>query len=622
MSEQVVATQFPSAYYNSLTPVTLLNPKLASIVTSVSTATRISLRLASIIAEAFLESLKYGTATSMDLSKRMLISAISAARIHHSSRMYNEYEIRDSISQAYYQTLDNYTNLGIYLINNTFSLAELFIHTGLHLTSKTVKTGICAAEESVRIIDGLFGSTDTSRALASIISLVRREVYEDDEFHLAKLGNVVVLRAITKAMIAFACLQNVTHMRSIGTRTLLMNVSRFIRYASASYGKNFMKILGIGVLDDILHQDSRHHPNHYSFARHTSLPLESILLSSFTNISSLSSHRLHSLVHYVAVDHSAQAIVLTCRGTLGLSDILTDLTCDYAELHVWGKSYLAHAGMLQSARILASSRSEVYQTIRQALLDHPGYGLVLCGHSLGGGVAALLSILWSVKTSICPTTKTKRFATSEESGLPIGRPIHCFAYGVPCVVSLNLSKECSGLITSVVNRYDLVPCLSLGLLKDFKNIAMSLYEESHIADLVISSVLAINSGYRSKEQGNAENNQPQDLAAKQQALTLDPLAGDPDRDWFWSLIKTMRADMASEKLYPPGALYLLDTKSTLSEQGSRPAVPATRVTMHLCENVEERFSEITFSKSMFMDHSPRCYEDTLALLAREACETI
>ncbi|KAK9768193.1 hypothetical protein K7432_001389 [Basidiobolus ranarum] len=844
MTEEMVETQFPSTYYNPLTPTTLLNPEVANFITTVSTATRISLRLASIITEAIFESLKYSTSTSMDLSKRVLISAISAAKTIHSSKMYQENEIRDSISQAYFKTLDRYTTLGVYLINNTFSLAELFIHTGFQLTSKTVKTGISAAEESVRIIDGLFGSTDTSRALAAIVALVKREVYEDEDFHLAKLGNIVVLRTITKAMIAFACLQSVTHMRSSSSvrlvlmyentvstegqallktqkrgcsdhhkpnsspskglqrksvitdstsfiaqettvsswtydstlsmkqdhptdynnpsiashssdevnifaqssshsrteesefnhrdrngeyttipnneqnptyngghsaavnngfyklfqtinrrvthrksitmhgetkqsnnlsnsplahqtlkhqpdphnlgdpetnrqilsnpcscgsthsdsnsaggfavqnfpqRPLIRNVSRFIRYASASYGKNFMKILGIGVLDDILHQDARHHPNHYAFAKHTSHPLESILLSSFTNMSSLSSHRLHNLVHYVAVDHSIHAIVLTCRGTLGLSDVLTDLTCDYAEMHVWGKRHLAHAGMLQSARILASARSEVHQIILQALIDHPNYGLVLCGHSLGGGVAALLSILWSVKVPSHSSIEENCFVTSLESGLPPGRSIHCFGYGMPCVASLDLSKECSGLVTSVVNHYDIVPCLSLGLLKDFKNVAMSLYEEAHIADRIISSVLGIHSGqsiYSKISRTNSSFSSSTNTMDEHQLSTLDPLDGDPDRDWFWSLIKTMRADMSSEKLYPPGVLYLLDTKATLDVQPTQRAIPATRVTMHRCENVEERFSEIMFSKSMLLDHSPRSYEDTIALLVR------
>ena len=35
-------------------------------------------------------------------------------------------------------------------------------------------------------------------------------------------------------------------------------------------------------------------------------------------------------------------------------------------------------------------------------------------------------------------------------------------------------------------------------------------------------------------------------------------------DWMMSLIKTMRADMDSEKLYPPGSVYIIASLSFLS----------------------------------------------------------
>lgn len=71
--------------------------------------------------------------------------------------------------------------------------------------------------------------------------------------------------------------------------------------------------------------------------------------------------------------------------------------------------------------------------MRKALEDYPAYGLVLTGHSLGGGAAALLSILWS-----CPSTfydahvaslpgaaatvgQRTPFVTNFSSGLPSGR---------------------------------------------------------------------------------------------------------------------------------------------------------------------------------------------------------
>ncbi|KAF9961335.1 hypothetical protein BGZ65_010841, partial [Modicella reniformis] len=303
---------------------------------------------------------------------------------------------------------------------------------------------------------------------------------------------------------------------------LIRNIQRFMRYASASYGHNFMRILGIGAIGDAVYSPYGDHPNHHAFAAHTSTPLDSILLSSFTDSGvkgNFQAPKMHSLVHYINLDHGAQCVVLTCRGTLGLSDVLTDLCAHYDDLvlptllpngkrgeqHASPK-YKVHAGMYASARLLSLESSTVFRTIKKALEDYPEYGLVLCGHSLGGGVAAILSLLWSTKkedfvaymeqeekssdgkddtsnvNSEASTNGQRRrhfthpeittpFVTSPGSGLPAGRPIHCYAYGPPCVMSLPLSKYCQGLITTIVHQYDLVPTLSLGLLRDFKNVA-------------------------------------------------------------------------------------------------------------------------------------------------------
>lgn len=89
-----------------------------------------------------------------------------------------------------------------------------------------------------------------------------------------------------------------------------------------------------------------------------------------------------AVVSYVSVDHKLEIVVLSCRGSLGLSDILTDLTCDFETVtiphaHPQGHYYV-HSGMWHSAMQLR--RGVVHETIRQALLQYPAYSLVLCGH--------------------------------------------------------------------------------------------------------------------------------------------------------------------------------------------------------------------------------------------------
>lgn len=464
--------------------------------------------------------------------------------------------------------------------------------------------------------------------------------------------------------IARSPLQLEPNPRNFPRAHLVQNIGRFMRYASAAYGESFMRILGIGSMPHVLPTSYQHHSNHYAFSHHTGVPVEDILLSSYTDHSvfNINNPQIHALVHYVTVDHKAQAIVLTCRGTLGLSDVLTDLTCDYAEFvlpcdddlkddgeaEVAGgrRKFRAHAGMLGSAQLLAKQKGKVYRIIKDALEEWSDYGLVLCGHSLGAGVASLLSVLWSEERDVFLAREKEKvigltgfaeytipFVTSYASGLPPGRPIHCYAYGVPCTMSLELAKYCGqGLVTSIVHSYDIVPSLSLGLLKDFKNIAVSLHEEGKVTEEILTRILG---KYRKSKRASAAGGEMftnplgSHSSDPSTSTSVTALEGDDEDDqWFWAVIKTMRADMRAEKLYPPSTLYHIEAIPQLvvhtGEQLRTPHVAAKaertkqahKVVFKRCDDVEARFSEIVFSRSMFSDHSPREYEKCVELLWR------
>lgn len=83
------------------------------------------------------------------------------------------------------------------------------------------------------------------------------------------------------------------------------------------------------------------------------------------------------------------------------------------------------------------------------------------------------------------------FVTSFSSDLPPGRPISCFTYGVPCVASLDLVKYCHGLVVSTVHNYDIVPTLSLGVLRDFKSMAMGFYAEQGVCEEIVGRVIGL-----------------------------------------------------------------------------------------------------------------------------------
>jgi len=313
----------------------------------------------------------------------------------------------------------------------------------------------------------------------------------------------------------------------------LNNIYRFSKFVSASYGKTFMQVMKIGVVDSLYTEDSEYPENHYAFSIHTKIPLNCILLSSFSsplvtdsyiynnkdpsqsvNISKIEdSACLQEIVYYLVIDHKSKAIVLTLRGTLGLTDVLTDLTCNYLDIEITFEDerkfstssenknenhiFSVHSGMYYAAKWLAYDCKKLHEVINLTLKKYPKYGLVICGHSLGGGVASLLSVLWSIpknKSIHAKSWVNTSFVTSESSCIVSGRPIYCYAYGCPSVMSLDLAKRCKGLVTSIINQYDLIPRLSIGLIKDIKNAINFILDENNnnLSERIFNKVILNN----------------------------------------------------------------------------------------------------------------------------------
>jgi len=444
---------------------------------------------------------------------------------------------------------------------------------------------------------------------------------------------------------------------------LVKTIRRFSRFASASYGSNFLRVMGLSSSEEQLSKSTElmtlnTHHEHSSFSTHTGLPPHTILLSSFfdpkgvTGNTDWSPSAISPLIHFISIDDDSKAVVLTCRGTLGFEDVLTDMTCDYDDLFWQGRSYKVHKGIHASARrLLGGNGSRVIATIRATLEQYPDYGLILCGHSLGGAVAAVLAILISepsndTSQSAFVTAEKPKLLTHRNTGdlftshvppitLPAGRPIHVYAYGTPACVSELLRVATRGLITTIVNHADIVPCLSLGILHDFRTVALHLKTDTSDALGALKTRVwqrvknAVASSFYNNSKGPPP---PENLAG-------DGLGEDT---WAWSALKTLRAAMVNDKLVPPGEVFIVETSRVfdrLDPDVAREAVfgpddtkddrteklyralgrPATRVQLKLVRDVETRFGELRFGRDMFGDHSPGRYEAALAALENGIC---
>ncbi|KAE8148492.1 hypothetical protein BDV25DRAFT_16963 [Aspergillus avenaceus] len=418
----------------------------------------------------------------------------------------------------------------------------------------------------------------------------------------------------------------------------VQNIRRFCRFSSASYGSQALKVMGVPRMTRALPYQEADSQEHNDFSDHTGLPASTILLSSFVDPAGGSNAAGETgtgfpLVHYLFLDHESKAVVLTLRGTWGFEDVLTDMTCEYDDLEWQGKSWKVHKGMHSSAkRLLMGGGGRVMITIKDALEKFPDYGVIFCGHSLGGGVAALLATMISEPNS--DSTGTSFVTASYQSTaqrlllhggkvsnstahfLPAGRPIHVYAYGPPAAMSPFLRRATRGLITTIVNGQDVVPSLSLGILHDMHTVSVAFKSDV--------------SGTRSHVQCRVWDSLRQSIINKfyvKEAPILQHAGDGIGEDASaWKTLKTLREEMLAPKLMPPGEVFVVETMrvlqrdaftTTMGEDGSpRLGRPATRVQLKFIRDVETIFGEMRFGSGMFSDHNPARYEASLAALSR------
>jgi pimeloyl-ACP methyl ester carboxylesterase len=200
-------------------------------------------------------------------------------------------------------------------------------------------------------------------------------------------------------------------------------------FALASYGFTLLKLLGLmdsshdvfldGArgLDIVMHQ--------------LGLSEEDILLAN------LDGEELGLPRHYVARDAATKSVVVSIRGTNSVSDVILDLICDSAP---FADGY-AHTGMRDAAFAVYNSTVE---TVRVALAANPGFSLVITGHSMGGGIAVLLT-----KILIDSPLKCDGIRCYAISPPPVFGPIHA------------IDPAWSRVLESFILEDDIVPRLSL-----------------------------------------------------------------------------------------------------------------------------------------------------------------
>ena len=138
---------------------------------------------------------------------------------------------------------------------------------------------------------------------------------------------------------------------------------------------------------------------------------------------------------YFLIRHEAtKSIVLCIRGTWNIKDYIVDFKCEGIG---WG-SGKAHEGIALIANLLLQD-NDLNICIEKAMKENPDWRVVTVGHSLGAGIAALVTLKWHYNKMY-------------------NQPI-CFAIAPPPCLSASVWDKGIGYIYSFVNEDDVVPRL-------------------------------------------------------------------------------------------------------------------------------------------------------------------
>ena len=207
------------------------------------------------------------------------------------------------------------------------------------------------------------------------------------------------------------------------------DAKRYVRYATAVYGQAMIYAAEMDARGNFeferlgeLTKDS--------ISKHISIPSEDIQLLDVDYDGDI-----HHLRHFVAIDHEHKKVILSIRGTFNLNEVVVDVTA-FSREFCGGEAHSEMATMAERVWEKAGP------TISSLLNDHPHYGLVVTGHSLGGGTACLL-------TSMILSKKLVR------------APTKCFAFASPPVFFPVERASGLGVTTNFIHQQDVIPAMSM-----------------------------------------------------------------------------------------------------------------------------------------------------------------
>nr|CAB3236194.1 sn1-specific diacylglycerol lipase alpha [Phallusia mammillata] len=283
---------------------------------------------------------------------------------------------------------------------------------------------------------------------------------------------------------------------------------------------------------------------------------------------------LYKQPFFVAVDHKMKSIVVTIRGTLSDIDALTDIVATPMQIPECDSSWKAHKGIVQGAIYIRQQLLEEEMILSQAFgrdlsRGTRDYQLVIVGHSLGAGVAVILSI--SLK---------RRYPH-----------LICYAYSPPGgLLSLAAMEGSKHYINTAVLGKDMITRTGIVQLERLRNEITSLLKATSLPKYrVILGNLVHTTQSRHKLLQHA--------VPMEEERNLVDHPGD-------NLTESCSDTSCSEDLYPPGKIIHIVYRKPTKDQNFC-SKPSERNKYFAIESDNRNdFNELLISHKMVVHHFP------------------
>jgi len=233
--------------------------------------------------------------------------------------------------------------------------------------------------------------------------------------------------------------------QEVGTATLLQDLLCAAMHSRAAYGfamaaghitsvTSYIKLHTVQPLTFNAVAGASIEANNEAVAALAGIAPQDILLSHWRNYP-------FRPCHYVAIDRVNKCVVISIRGTLEIGDLLSDLAAHPMEIELGGVDGWVHPGILAAASYIHCTTEAA---LKEAAKKCPGWPVLITGHSLGGGVAALLCMLLR-----------DRGGASEGLG-----SVYAITVSSAAVMSESLAAACEKYVISLVLGSDVIPHLS------------------------------------------------------------------------------------------------------------------------------------------------------------------